>query len=51
MTNLNKIMTIMHLKESITKIIMKFTNFNDFNENYGQKRSLKNFIFEKYHEK
>ena len=36
MTNLNKIMPIMHLKESIMKIIMKFTNFNEVNENYGQ---------------
>ena len=44
-------MTIMHLKESIMKIIMKFTNFNDVIENYGQKRNLKNFIFEKYLEK
>ena len=28
--------TIMHLKELITEIIMKFTNFNEVNENYGQ---------------
>ena len=37
MTNLNKIMTIIHLKESIKKIIMKFTNFNEVKENYSQK--------------
>ena len=37
MTNLNKIMTIMHLKLSVMKIIMKFANFNEVNENYGQK--------------
>ena len=37
MTNLNKIMKIMHLKESIMTIIMKFTNFNEVNENYKQK--------------
>ena len=28
--------TIMHLKELITEIIMKFKNFNEVNENYGQ---------------
>ena len=29
-------MTIMHWKKSIMKKIMKFTNFNDVNENYGK---------------
>ena len=29
-------MAFMHLKESIMKIVMKFTNFNEVNENYGQ---------------
>ena len=34
----------MHLKESIMKIIMKFTNFNDVDENYGQKRNLQQVL-------
>ena len=33
-------MKIMHLKESIMTIIMKFTNFNEVNENYKQKLNL-----------
>ena len=43
-TNLNKIVTIMHLKESIMKTIMKFTNFNDFNKNSGQKWNLQQVL-------
>ena len=30
-------MKIMHLKESIMTIVMKFANFNEVNEDYGQK--------------
>ena len=30
-------MKIMHLKKSVMTIIMKFTDFNEVNENYGQK--------------
>ena len=43
-TNLNKIMTIMPLKESIMKTIMKFTNFNDVDKNSGQKWNLQQVL-------
>ena len=36
--------TIMHLKELITEIIMKFTNFNEVNENYGQEWNLQRVL-------
>ena len=33
---MKKFNKIMHFKELITERIMKFTNFNEVNENYGQ---------------
>ena len=36
--------TIMHLKELITEIIMKFTNCNEVNENYGQEWNLQRVL-------
>ena len=43
-TNLNKIMIIMPLKESIMKTIMKFTNVNDVDKNSDQNWNLQQFL-------
>ena len=37
-------MKIMHLKKSVMTIIMKFTDFNEVNENYGQKWNLQGVL-------
>ena len=41
---MKKFNKIMHFKELITERIMKFTNFNEVNENYGQEWNLQRVL-------